>query len=68
MKKITSVLLCMVLLLSMFSVNAAAAQTACMEAGVMVSDAGTVTVTVSAKQSAAKRPPDRGFRLRLPDL
>ena len=53
MKKITSVLLCMVLLLSMFSVNAAAAQTACMEAGVMVSDAGIVTVTVSAKQSAA---------------
>ena len=53
MKKITSVLLCMVLLLSVFCVNAAAAETTCMEAGVMVSGNGTVTVTVTAKQSAA---------------
>lgn len=53
MKKLTSVLLCMVLVLSMFCVNAAAAETACMEAGVTVLENGTVTVVVSAKQSAA---------------
>ena len=53
MKKITSVLLCMVLVLSMFCVNAAAAEPVCMEAGAAVSDDGTVVVTVSAKQSAA---------------
>ena len=53
MKKLTSVLLCMVLVLSMFCVNAAAAETACMEAGVTVSEDGTVTVAVRAKQPAA---------------
>ena len=53
MKKITSVLLCMVLVLSVFCVNAAAAEPVCMEAGAAVSDDGTVVVTVSAKQSAA---------------
>ena len=53
MKKLTSVLLCMVLVLSMFCVNAAATESACMEAGVTVSDEGTVMVTVRAKQSAA---------------
>ena len=52
MKKITSMLLCMVLVLSLFCVNAAAAETDCMEAGVTVSD-GIVTVTVCTKQSAA---------------
>ena len=52
MKKITSLLLCMVLVLSMFAVNAAA-ESACMEAGVTVVDDGTVTVTVTAKQAAA---------------
>ena len=53
MKKLTSVLLCMVLVLSMFCVNAAAAETTCMEAGVTVSEDGTVTVAVRAKQPAA---------------
>ena len=53
MKKITSLLLCLVLALSVFCVNAAAAEGACMEAGVTVSDDGTVTVTVAALQSAA---------------
>lgn len=53
MKKLTSVLLCMVLVLSMFCVNAAAAETECMEAGVTVSDDGSVIVTVVARQSAA---------------
>ena len=52
MKKITSLLLCVVLL-SVFCVNPAAAETTCMEAGVTVSENGTVTVTVTAKQSAA---------------
>ena len=52
MKKLTSLLLCMVLVLSMFCVNAAAAP-ACMEAGVTVLEDGTVTVVVSAQQSAA---------------
>ena len=53
MKKLTSLLLCMVLVLSMFCVNAAATESACMEAGITVSDEGTVTVAVTAKQSAA---------------
>lgn len=53
MKKITSVLLCMVLVLSMFCVNAAAAQSPCMEAGVTVLENGTVIVAVRAKQAAA---------------
>ena len=53
MKKFTSVLLCMVLVLSMFCVNAAAAETECMEAGLTVSDEGIVMVTVVARQSAA---------------
>lgn len=53
MKKLTSVLLCMVLVLSMFCVNAAATEPACIEAGITVSDEGTVMVTVRAKQSAA---------------
>ena len=53
MKKITSLLLCMVLVLSMFCVNAAAAEGTCMEAGVAVSDDGTVTVVVTAKQATA---------------
>ena len=53
MKRIASVLLCMALLLSMFTLNAAAAENACIEAGVTVIDDGTVTVTVTAKQSAA---------------
>ena len=52
MKKITSLLLCMVLVLSMFCVNAAA-ESACMEAGVTVLDDGSVTVVVTAKQTAA---------------
>ena len=52
MKKFTSVLLCMVLVLSMFCVNAAAAETECMEAGLTVSDEGIVMVTVVARQSA----------------
>lgn len=53
MKKLTSLLLCMALLLSMFCVNAAAAETDCMEAGIAVLDNGTVTVTVSTKQVVA---------------
>ena len=53
MKKITSLLLCMVLVLSMFCVNVAAAESTCMEAGVTVVDDGSVTVVVSAKQAAA---------------
>ncbi len=53
MKKITSLLLCMVLVLSLFCVNAAAAEPVCMEAGVTAADDGTVTVVVNAKQSAA---------------
>ena len=52
MKKLTSLLLCMVLLLAMLPVGAAA-EPACMEAGVTVVDDGTVTVTVTAKQTAA---------------
>ena len=53
MKKIASVLLCMVLLFAMFPVNAAAAQNNCMEASVTMSDDGTVTVAVKALQAAA---------------
>ena len=53
MKKLTSLLLCMVLVLSLFCVNAAAAGIACMEAGVTVSDEGTVTVVVTGKLPAA---------------
>ncbi len=52
MKKLTSLLLCMVLLLAMLPVGAAA-EPACMEAGVTVVDDGTVTVTVTARQAAA---------------
>lgn len=53
MKKLTSLLLCMVLVLSLFCVNAAAAEGACMEAGVTVSESGTVTVAVKALRAAA---------------
>ena len=53
MKKLTSLLLCMVLVLSLFCVNAAAAENACMEAGVTVSDSGAVTVVVKALKTAA---------------
>lgn len=53
MKKITSLLLCMVLVLSMFCLNAAAAETTCMEAGLTVLEDGTVMVVVNAKQPAA---------------
>ena len=52
MKKLTSLLLCMALLLAMLPVSAAAEGT-CMEAGVTVVDDGTVTVTVTARQAAA---------------
>lgn len=53
MKKLTSLLLCMVLVLSVFGVNAAAAESECMEAGVTVADDGTVTVAVNGKLPAA---------------
>ena len=53
MKKLASLLLCMVLVLSMFCTNAAAAEATCIEAGVTVVDDGTVTVVVTAKQTAA---------------
>ena len=52
MKKITSLLLCMVLLLAMLPVGVSA-EGACMEAAGMVSDDGTVTVTVTGRQPAA---------------
>ena len=52
MKKFASLLLCMVLVLSMFPVNAAAAENTCIGAEVTVAD-GTVTVVVSALQTAA---------------
>ena len=52
MKKITSLLLCMVLVLSMFCGNAVAAER-CMEVSVTVSDDGAVTVAVAAKEPAA---------------
>ena len=48
MKKITSLLLCLVLVLSAFTLTAAAEGT-CMEAGVMAAEDGTVTV-VAAKR------------------
>ena len=54
MKKIASLLLCMVLLLSVCCVNASAAENACIGAGVTVAEDGTVTVAVSAKAAAAK--------------
>lgn len=53
MKKLTSLLLCMVLVLSMFTLNAEAAGNACIEAGVTASGDGTVTVAVTALQAAA---------------
>lgn len=53
MKKLTCLLLCMVLVLSAFGVNAAAAETDCMEAGVTVADDGTVMVAVTGKLPAA---------------
>ena len=53
MKKITSLLLCMVLVLSMLCVSAAAADDTCMEAGITVQENGTVMVAVSARQAAA---------------
>ncbi len=53
MKKLTSLLLCMVLVLSMFCVNAAAAPNTGMEARATVANDGTVTVVVTAKQSTA---------------
>ena len=52
MKKITSLLLCMVLLLAMLPVGVSA-EGSCMEAGVTVVGDGSVTVVVSAKQAAA---------------
>lgn len=53
MKKFTSLLLCMVLVLSMLCVNAQAAEPACIEASGTVVGDGTVTVVVTAKQAAA---------------
>lgn len=53
MKKLTSLLLCMVLVLSMLTVNAAATENACMEAGVTMADDGTVTVAVTGIQPTA---------------
>ena len=53
MKKFVSGLLCMVLLLSMFCVSASAEENTCIEAGVTVSEDGTVTVVVKALQTAA---------------
>ena len=52
MKKITSLLLCMVLLLAMLPVGVSA-EGSCMEAAVTVSDEGFVTVTVTGEQPAA---------------
>ena len=52
MKKITSLLLCLVLVLSAFTLTAAAEGT-CMEAGVMAAEDGTVTVVVTAQKPAA---------------
>ena len=53
MKKLTSLLLCMVLVLSMFCVTAAATESTCIEASAAVAEDGTVTVVVSTKQDAA---------------
>lgn len=52
MKKCTAVLLCMVLVLSLFCVNAAAAQSPVIEAGATVSE-GVVTVELRALQTTA---------------
>lgn len=52
MKKCTAVLLCMVLVLSLFCVNAAAAQNPVIEAGATVSE-GVVTVELRALQTTA---------------
>ena len=52
MKKCTAVLLCMVLVLSLFCVNAAAAQNPVIEAGATVSE-GVVTVELCALQTTA---------------
>ena len=52
MKKITSLLLCMVLLLAMLPVGVSA-EGSCMEAAVTVSDEGFVTVMVTGRQPAA---------------
>ena len=61
MKKIASLILCMVLVLSLFGINAAAAETTCMDAAVTVSDDGIVTVAVSARQTAANARLVMGF-------
>ena len=61
MKKIASLLLCMVLLLSVCCVNVSAAENACIGAGVTVAEDGTVTVAVSAKAAAANARLTVGF-------
>ena len=61
MKKIASLLLCMVLLLSVCCVNASAAEDTCIGAGVTVAEDGTVTVAVSAKAAAANARLTVGF-------
>ena len=61
MKKIASLLLCMVLLLSVCCVNASAAENTCIGAGVTVAEDGTVTVAVSAKAAAANARLTVGF-------
>ena len=48
MKKCTSLLLCLVLVLSLFSVNAAAAENTGIEARAAAAGDGTVTVVVSS--------------------
>ena len=60
MKKIASLLLCMVLL-SVCCANASAAENACIGAGVTVAEDGTVTVAVSAKAAAANARLTVGF-------
>ena len=60
MKKIASLLLCMVLL-SVCCANASAAENACIGAGVTVAEDGTVTVAVSAKAAAANARLTLGF-------
>ncbi|MBE6950434.1 MAG: S-layer homology domain-containing protein [Ruminococcaceae bacterium] len=61
MKRFTSLLLCMVLVLSLFCVNAAAAETTCIEARATVVDDGTVTVVVTAKEPTANARLTVGF-------
>ena len=61
MKKFTSLLLCMVLVLSMFCVNAAAAENTRIEARATVVDDGTVTVVVTAKEPTANARLTVGF-------